>query len=239
MDNSKKYSCIIVDDEPPAREILQRYVVQMPMLELSGAYANALQALQALDSRPIDLLFLDIQMPQVSGLELIKALHSPPKIILTTAHEQYALQAFELDVTDYLLKPVRFERFLKAVAKALSFNDARLPGNMEGRAQPANQPFLYFRANRKMVKVFLGDILYIESLKDYVKIFTVGGVVIAKYSMAAMEAMLPGDAFLRVHRSFIAALDKVSSFTADILEIQQYQIPIGRLYRQQVLKTLK
>jgi DNA-binding LytR/AlgR family response regulator len=238
MKAEKMFNCLIVDDEPPAREILKRYIKQMPMLHLTDECINALQALTVLQSRAVDLLFLDIHMPQVSGIELIKTLKTPPKIIITTAFEQYALQGFELDVTDYLLKPIQFDRFLKAVIKALPNEIAHHPESDKVSEPISSHAFLYFRADRKMVKVLIRDIQYIESLKDYVKIITEKGTIVTKYSIAALEAMLPEDAFIRSHRSFISAIDKVTSFTPEVLEIQQFQVPIGKLYRQQVLKTL-
>lgn len=239
MESAKKYKCLIVDDEPPAREVLRRYIAQIPMLDLAGEYGNALQAVMALKQAHVDLIFLDIRMPQISGLEMIGALASPPKIVLTTAFGQYAVQAFELGVTDYLVKPIRFDRFLKAVMKVLPDQEL-LPVTREiaYTAETADHAFLYFRADRKMVKVFLDDIFYVESLKDYVKIHTARGMVITKYAMAALESMLPASSFLRVHRSFIVSLDKIDSFTSEEIEIKEGRIPIGRLYRQQVLNRL-
>lgn len=240
--NTRLYSCLIVDDEPPAREVLRRYVQQLPMLSYAGECANSLQAMTMLKQRPVDLLFLDIQMPQITGIELIKTMPSLPKIILTTAFEQYAIQAFDLDVTDYLLKPIRFERFLKAVMKALPTEESTSPNPITTHyPPPASEPspFLYFRSDRKMVKVLLDEILYVESLKDYIKIRTTQGSVISKHSMAALEAMLPETRFLRIHRSFIAAIDKIRSYTPELLDIGDTQLPIGKLYRHQVLKTLQ
>jgi len=239
MSLSRKFNCLIVDDEPPAREVLRRYIAQMPMLALAGECGNALQALSVLKEQPVDLLFLDIQMPQISGIELIRTLKQTPRVILTTAFEQYAVQAFELDVTDYLVKPVGFERFVKAVMKALPGHDRPSPGQLASPAtQAANGGFLYFRADRKMVKVLLDDILYVESLKDYVKIYTSRGLVLTKHGMAALEAMLPASGFLRVHRSYLVALARIDSFTPEKITIGQQLIPIGKLYRQEVLKAL-
>ncbi|GAB3787538.1 LytTR family DNA-binding domain-containing protein [Spirosoma horti] len=240
MESRNNYTCLIVDDEPPAREVLRRYINQVPILTLAGECTNAIQALTALKQQPIDLLFLDIQMPPITGIELIRTLTQRPKIVLTTAFEQYALQAFELDVTDYLLKPIRFERFLKSVSKALP--DHKLPpisqSLMAHQTETATDAFLYFRADRKMVKVFLRDILYVESLKDYVQLHTTKGSIITKYAITALEAMLPGPSFLRVHRSFLVSLDKIDSFTIDQITIGTHSIPIGNLYRQQALKLL-
>ena len=202
MTQPEKFSCLIVDDEPLAREVLRRYIQQIPMLELTGECSNALQAATALKQQHVDLLFLEIQMPQISGMELVRSLKQPPKIILTTAFEQYAEQAFELDVTDYLIKPILFERFLKAVMKAIPQQVLHAPMQPPlTQAEPANPAFLYFRADRKMVKVLLNDILYIESVKDYVKIYTTQGTVLTKHGISALEVMLPASFFLRTHRS--------------------------------------
>jgi len=238
MKPEKTYNCLIVDDEPRAREILKRYIEQVPMLRLTDECTNALEALRALQSNNIDLLFLDVQMPQISGIDLIKSLQSAPAIILTTAFEQYALQAFDLNVSDYLLKPVQFDRFLKAVIKTLP---AAKPGDHHCGKEDIMIPshtFLYFRADRKMVKVLIKDIRYIESLKDYVKVYTDKDLIITKYSITALEAMLPEEAFVRAHRSFIVAIDKITSFTSDNLEIDKTHIPIGKLYKQHLFKIL-
>jgi two-component system LytT family response regulator len=238
MKPEKTYNCLIVDDEPRAREILKRYIQQVPMLRLADECSNALEALRVLQTDTVDLLFLDVQMPQVSGIELIKSLKSAPSIILTTAFEQYALQAFDLNVSDYLLKPVQFERFLKAVVKTLPSGTSHGQRIEKEEITIPSHTFLYFRADRKMVKVLINDIRYIESLKDYVKIYTVKDLIVTKYSITALEAMLPEDAFVRAHRSFIVAIDKVTSFTSEILEIDKIQIPVGKLYKQQLFKRL-
>ena len=238
MKPEKTYTCLIVDDEPRAREILKRYIQQVPMLRLADECSNALQALTVLQTHTVDLLFLDVQMPQISGIALIKSLKSAPAIILTTAFEQYALQAFDLNVADYLLKPIQFDRFLKAILKTLPAGISPVQEIEKNEITIPSHTFLYFRADRKMVKVLIKDIKYIESLKDYVKIYTEKDLIITKYSITALEAMLPEEYFVRTHRSFIVAVNKVTSFSADILEIEKTQIPIGKLYKQQLFKIL-
>lgn len=235
--STQKYRCLIVDDEPPARQVLRRYVEKLPLLELAGECSNAVQAITFLHQQPIDLLLLDIQMPQLSGLELVAALPNSPKIIFTTAFAEYAVQSYELDAVDYLLKPIKFERFIKAINKALPLMSFPL-------AQPAetpltNEAFLYFRADRKMVKVMLKEILFIESLKDYVRIMTETGQVVTKYPITALEAMLPATNFVRVHRSFIIAASKIQSFTASSVNIRGSEIPIGKSYQREVLRFLQ
>jgi len=242
--------CLIVDDEPPARDILRRYISEMPMLELAGECGNAMEALNILQHRPVDLLFLDIRMPQLKGTELVKILKNPPKVIFTTAHSDYALEGYELDVVDYLLKPIQFDRWVKAVSKA--FQMAGPPGGVAGSWSGAGagigatippdgirkDSFVYFRMDRKMVKVMLQDIMYVESMKDYVKVHTGDGVIITKQSISSVEAMLPEQSFIRTHRSFIVNIDKIRSYTHELIEIEKVEIPIGKLFRNGVRKVL-
>lgn len=234
-----KIKCLIVDDEPPAREVLKRYVQDLPMLELAGECGNAIQAITALQQGAVDLLFLDIRMPQLNGNDLLKTLKNPPKVIFTTAYTEYALEGYELDVVDYLMKPVRFDRFIKAVNKAFPL-PAQKSLAEEALAPPEkkNDSFVYFRADRKMVKVLLSDILYIESMKDYVKVFAAAGPVITKQSISSVEAMLPEKEFVRTHRSFIVSVSRIKTFTTELIEIGNAEIPIGKLYRNAVIKLL-
>lgn len=226
----------MVDDERPSREIIGRYIADMPMLQLSGECANAVQAIGFLQQNKVDLLFLDIQMPQLKGNDLLKILKHPPRVIIITAHPEYALEGYELDVVDYLLKPVQFDRFVKAVHKAtLTSASAALPPADTKRAEA----FVYFRAERKMVKVMLSDILYVESMKDYVKVHTKDAIVISKQSISSVEEMLPEKAFVRTHRSFIVSLQKIRSYTHELIEIEGAEIPIGKLFRQGVMKALE
>lgn len=231
------YNCLIVDDEPPAREVLKRYIQKMPMLRLAGECGNALQVIPFLHEHPVDILFLDIRMPQLNGLELVSTLTNPPKIIFTTAYGEYALESYDLQAMDYLLKPIKFERFVKAVNRAIPNNTPAIT-QIPVPAQ-ANDSFLYFRADRKMVRVILKDILYIESLKDYVKIITPDGQVITKTSMAAIEAMLPVAGFLRIHRSFITATDKITAYDNTHVQISAQELPIGKMYQHEVFKRLQ
>jgi DNA-binding LytR/AlgR family response regulator len=240
MPDLEKLRCIVVDDEPPAREIIRRYVEAVPMLALAGEFGNALQAMAFLQQNPTDLIFLDIRMPQLNGTDFIKAVKNPPAVIFTTAHAEYALEGYELDVIDYLLKPVQFDRFIKAVNKALSIKGQHTLETKVPAEEPKQNNFVYFRAERKMVKVMLKDIRYIESMKDYVKVFTEEEVIITKQSLNSVEAMLPQKQFIRTHRSFIVSLSKVKSFTNELIEInKEEEIPIGKLYRNEVLKMLE
>lgn len=234
-----KIRCLIVDDEPPARDVLKRYVQELPMLEMAGECANAIQAMTALQQQPVDLMLLDIRMPQLTGTDFLKALRNPPKVIVTTAYTEYALEGYELDVIDYLMKPVRFDRFIKAINKAFPLQNNK-PAAEEPMPLPEkkNESFVYFRADRKMVKVLLSDIFYIESMKDYVKVFTPQQPIITKQSISSVEAMLPEGQFIRTHRSFIVSLGKIKSFTTELIEIGDTEVPIGKLYRNTVLKVL-
>ncbi|WP_421799505.1 LytR/AlgR family response regulator transcription factor [Haliscomenobacter sp.] len=228
--SSPSFRCLIVDDEPQARVVLRRHVEALDMLELKGECPNALAAFQFLQQQEVDLLFLDVQMPKVSGLELLRSLQQPPKVIFTTAFREHAAEAYELDVVDYLLKPIAFDRFLRAIQKA--FRHVPLPASEDAEASPGQAPFLYFRADRRMIKVFLHEISYIESLKDYVRIATTKGEsIITKQSISGLESTLPAHRFFRIHRSFIVNLQHVQAFNATEVEIQEQKLPVGRLYR--------
>ena len=237
MHDNKPIRCLIVEDEPLARQIISRYVQQVPTLQLAGECANAIQAFAFLQQHAVDLMFLDIRMPQLNGTDFLKTLQNPPKVIFTTAYPDYALESYELDAVDYLMKPITFERFLKAVNKAGDPGIAKT----EARPQPEatkTESFVYFRADRKMVKVMLQDILYVESMKDYVKIFTSDATIISRQSISSVEAMLPETEFIRTHRSFIVSLQKIRSFTQELLEVEKTEIPIGKIYRNGVMKML-
>lgn len=237
MHKNKPIKCLLVDDEPPARDILRRYIEDITTLEMAGECANALQAFTVLQKEPVDLMFLDVRMPRMNGNAFLKSLRHPPKVIFTTAYPEYALEGYELDVVDYLLKPVPFDRFLKAVNKA--FPAGAAPEEKTEVAEKRKQAFVYFRIDRKMKKVMLDDILYIESMKDYIKLFTSEGMLITKQSIGSVEEMLPGKQFARVHRSYIISLNNIKSFTAELIEIGNTNIPIGKLYRSEAMKILQ
>ena len=238
MHEEKKIRCLIVDDEPPAREVIRRYVEQLPMLELAGECANAVDAIRILQQNDVDLVFLDIRMPQLNGNELLKVVKNPPPVIFTTAHAEYALEGYELDVLDYLLKPIRFDRFIKAVNKITQANGHRTIESDSVLEEERRDSFVYFRCDRKMVKVMLNDIMYIESMKDYVKIYTAAGMLMTKQSITSVEAMLPERDFIRAHRSYIVSLDKIKTFTNELIGVGKTEIPIGKLFRNNVIKLL-
>ena len=205
----KKIICLAVDDEPPALEILKKYIHAVQHLELAGTCADAIEALTFLQNHPVDLLFLDIQMPQLLGTDLIRTLKKPPKVIFTTAFRKFAVEGFELDAVDYLLKPISFERFLKAVNKVMDTSLQVIENGFTGNNKPNNltDAFISLRADRKNLKISLNDILYIESLKDYIKVITVNKTIITKQSISSIEEMLPKENFIRIHRSYIVSLN--------------------------------
>jgi DNA-binding LytR/AlgR family response regulator len=241
MDKSAKlWKCLIVDDEPLAREVISNYIARIPSLQLAGECSNAIQVIEFLQQTEVDIIFLDIQMPEISGTDLIRILKSPPAIIITTAFQEYSLEGYELDVVDYLLKPIKFERFVKAVTKVFRRSDDSTPSSVvpNEKLETQKDSYLYFRTERKTVKVMLTDILYVEGMGNYVKIFTANGTVITKNSMTTIETMLPEGAFIRTHRSFIVSKSRIASFNNEVVTIGKTEIPIGKLFKNSVIKML-
>ena len=237
-----KLRCLLVDDEPPALDVLESYVRAVDSLELVGRCENAIQAFQVLQQQSVDLLFLDIQMPQLLGTDFVRSLRNPPPVIFTTAYREYALEGFELDVVDYLLKPIPFDRFLRAVGKVANRTAPvpLVPAPPLPAALPGPEAFIYVRTDRKAVKVLLGEILYVESLKDYVKIVTTTGApLVVKQSISSLADLLPGEQFVRIHRSYIIAIAHVKSYTAQCVGIAGQVLPVGGLYHQDVLRALQ
>jgi DNA-binding LytR/AlgR family response regulator len=223
-------NCLIVEDEPLAATVLEDYVRQVPHLRLTGRCADAMQALEALHEAPVEVLFLDIHLPGLKGLDFLRALQYPPQVILTTAYHEYALESYDLGVVDYLLKPIDFERFVKAVQKL----------KRPTATARVHRPFQFFNVNKKMVRVWLDEIQYVESLKEYVRIFLPGGKsVVTKTQLGELEKSLEGFGFLRVHRSFIVALRHIEAFTATELTAGGKEIPVGRQYKDEVAKALE
>lgn len=236
----KIWNCIIADDEPLAREVISKYIARIPSLHVVGECSNAIQVIESIQQHEVDLIFLDIQMPEISGTDLIKILKNPPHIIITTAFQEYSLEGYELDVVDYLLKPIKFERFLKAVTKVFRLSGESSSFSSASNEKPEIQEdaYLYFRTDRKTVKVMLNDILYVEGMGNYVKVFTEGGMIITKNSMTTVETMFPEALFIRVHRSFIVSKTKIKSFRGEVIAVGKIEIPIGKLYKNNVLKLL-
>tara|TARA_B100001059_G_C17618808_1_gene468404 strand:+ start:17 stop:727 length:711 start_codon:yes stop_codon:yes gene_type:complete len=233
---SEKIRCIVVDDEPVAREIIQSYLEKIQNIELVTSCKNVVEALQILNSQSVDLIFLDINMPEISGLTLAKSVNSKTKIIFTTAYREYAVEGFNLQAVDYLLKPISFERFLKAVQK---YFDLHITIRVSKEVNEEYQDAIFVRSDRRMIKVRFDQIRYIESLSDYIKIYTDKEVVITRETIKNIESKLPASEFLRIHRSFIVSLKAIDSYTNEYVEIGQNAIPISRSYKETTLEKLQ
>ncbi len=236
---------LIVDDEPLALDVLETYISQMPELRLVKRCSNALEANEALKTNQIDLMFLDIQMPQLTGIDFVKTLSDPPMIVFTTAYPNYAIQGFDLNALDYLLKPISLERFMKAVNKAVEQSELAKADHSHSGSPAMNDglDFFFVKADKKLVKVNFDDIIYIEGLKDYVIIRLVLGRVITLQTMKNLEERLPKHLFRRIHRSFIVAMDKVLAIEGNMVEVYEKDkpklLPIGKNYRDDLLKLIE
>jgi len=218
------FSCIIVEDEPLAAKVLADYIGQVPFLQLEGSFRNAMDANKFFNTTRTDILFLDINLPKLQGFEFLASLENKPVVIVTTAHHEHALQAFDMNVADYLLKPIRFDRFMAAVNKATARVDKH-----EHKA--TSKEYFFVNEQHRKVKLSFSEILYIESQKEYVKIVSAKRTVISKMSTSEVEKILPVDQFTRIHRSFIVALNKIDAYTADSVEIGGKSIPVGRNFK--------
>ncbi len=235
-----KTRCLIIDDEPLARDLIRNHIEKLENFEIVAECGDAMKALQELRDKQVDLMFLDIQMPQITGIEFLKILKNPPKVIITTAFREYALDGFELDVVDYLLKPITFERFLKSVNKyyQVTSDDISNPV-VENHNYSSEETFIYVKENKRVIKLQLSEILYIEGLSEYVQIYTEKKKIVTKLSMTSLEDKLPSDGFLRIHKSFIVSLSKVEAFTSHTIEVPGKELPIGRSYKPTVLGILQ
>jgi DNA-binding LytR/AlgR family response regulator len=229
--------CLAVDDETPALDILEDNISKIPFLQLVKKCKNAYVALQTLQQEPIDLIFLDIEMPGINGLSFLKSLSNRPMVIFITAYRKYALEGFDLDVLDYLVKPVPFERFLRAVNKALEYQ-----GFKQKEDNPSSNfpDYLFIHSEYQLTKVFIHEIAYIEGLGNYIKIYLINSPkpILSKSSMKALEEKLPAGKFARVHKSFIVMIDKISSIRNESLKIKETEIPVSRSYRDSFLKGI-
>ena len=235
-------SCIIVEDEPLARQLLEQYVRKVPHLELLKAFSNPLEALDFLRNNDVDILFSDIQMPEITGITLLKILQKKPLIILTTAYSEYAIEGYELDVIAYLLKPITFEKFLKAVEKATQLKSEKQPIieekkslNTEGVTPTTSieiQPFIFVKDGTKLVKIRLPDILYIEGLKDYVSIYTREKKIVTLQTLKSLETQLPDNQFIRIHNSYIVSLEGIDAIDKERVQIGKAFLPISDTYRK-------
>ncbi|TMI61284.1 MAG: response regulator transcription factor [Bacteroidetes bacterium] len=234
-----KLRCLLIDDEPPALKVLASYISNINGLEIVAQCKNAIEALDVLHQKTVDVIFLDIKMPKILGTEFLKNLSHPPKVIFVTAYRDYAVEGYELDAVDYLVKPVSFERFFKAITKLNRVIDKEtVTTTVEYKPNP--EAFVYLKVDKDMKKIFVNDIIYIESWKDYVKLFLSNGKnILVKQSISAMENLLSDHKFMRVHRSYMVSLNKISGYNGLSVQLDAKEIPIGRLYKQVVMERLQ
>ncbi len=232
-----KTKCLIVDDEPLARDLVRNHLEKLENFEIVAECGDAMKALSALHNHAIDLIFMDIQMPQITGIEFLKTLKNPPKVIFTTAYREYAVESFELDVVDFLLKPITFERFFKAINKYFEITQEDNHTVVQQPVQ-SEDAFIYVKENKKVIKLYLNEIVYVEGLSEYVQIYTKTKKLVTKTSMTNMNEKLPDNDFMRIHKSFIVSLKKIEAFTATSVEVSGKELPIGRSYKNSVLEML-
>ena len=235
-----KTKCLIIDDEPLARDLMRNHIEKLDNFEIVAECGDAMKAMQELRDQKIDLMFMDIQMPQITGIEFLKILKNPPKVVITTAYREYALDGFELDVVDYLLKPITFERFLKSVNKYYQVAQDEAQNNSQvSEVSQTDEPFIYVKENKRVIKVHLNEILYVEGLSEYVQIYTDKKKIITKTTLTSLEEKFPDDGFMRIHKSFIVSLSRIEAFTANTNEVPGKELPIGRSYKNSVLNVLQ
>jgi DNA-binding LytR/AlgR family response regulator len=233
---STKLRVLIVDDEPLAQEVIEQYLQNINELELVGKCSNALEAFEVLHNEHIDLMFLDISMPVISGIDFLRSLRMAPAVIITTAYPDFALQGYELDVIDYLVKPISLERFMKAVNKVIDRIKKPAPVIVESKQIKAD--YMFVKCDQKLIKIRFNDIDYIEGMKDYVKIFTTDRMIVTLHTMKFFENNLPSHIFIRIHKSYIVNVDAIKTISGNELEINQTRIPIGNSFKDNVLKHI-
>ena len=233
--------CLIVDDEIHARKVLEKYIQDIPHLELIKSCKNALEAMDVLRNQQIDAMFLDINMPKITGLNFLESLQHPPAVVITTAYREYALDAYDLDVIDYLHKPIPFPRFVKAISKIEDKLQAHITPIVNSIIQPVESipEFIFIKADKKTIKLNFKDIKYIEGLGDYIKIHTKTKSIVSKITVKRMEELLPSNLFPRVHRSFIVALDMIDSIEGNQIAVGDCKIPIGQIHRQTFMEIIQ
>lgn len=230
--------CLIVDDEPVAREILENLLSKISFVKIAGSCKSAIEAFNCINTNHVDLIFLDINMPEISGLSFAKSINKKIKIIFTTAYREYAVDGFDLQAVDYLLKPISFERLLQAINKYMNENTPVIYSEHK-EITPEKSDYIYVRSDRKMIKINFCEIQYIESLSDYIKIHLTDKTILTRETISSIEAKLPQKDFLRVHRSFIVSLTHIESFTNETIEIGKKEIPISRSYKDTVISRLE
>ncbi|GJM28042.1 MAG: DNA-binding response regulator [Cyclobacteriaceae bacterium] len=230
-----KIRCQIVDDEPLAINVIKKFLEQFKSAEVLSSCENAMEAFSFISENPVDLLFLDINMPTLNGLDFLKSLKDPPLVIITSAYRDYAAEGFELNVLDYLVKPISFQRFLKAMDKVnAALREKNAPKQSVVTIPENAKSFVFLKVDKKMVKVYLDEILYIESLKDYVKVRTVYEDLITHQNLNGMAKILPSESFIRIHKSYTISVNKVKSIEGNCVEIASKLLPIGRNFRKEV-----
>ncbi len=230
--------CIIADDEPLARKVIKTHLQGFEDIEIVAECGNAIEISRTLRQHTVDLIFLDIEMPQISGFDFLKSINNPPKIIIVTAYRNYALKGYEYDIVDYLLKPVSFERFYKAMTKffkQIKDNDIKI---FEG-SETEGKAFIYLNEDKTIHKVFLDSILYLESFREYIKVHTETKSIMTKLPISKIEEKLKNHDFIRIHKSFIISISKINSFNSRIIKINNIDLPIGRTYKEAVMQVLK
>jgi len=223
--------CVVVDDEPLAITIIEGFLKKIPYIEVVGKFDNAIPVFRFLKENKVDIIFLDIEMPGLTGVDFVKTLSNPPSIIFITANKNYAIEGFDLNIDDFLLKPISFERLLKSVNRIIEKKSKKTKESTETN-------FLYLKENKKMVKVYLKNILYLESIKDYVRVITVCKTVVTKQPLSYFESILSPAHFLRIHRSFIVAINKIDAYSLSGIDIGNIELPIGRKYKEPVIQRL-
>jgi DNA-binding LytR/AlgR family response regulator len=235
-----KIRCLIIDDEPLAQRVIERYIENLPFLEISGKCNSAVEAIDFLHKKEVDLMFLDINMPKLTGIDFLRTLKNPPLVIITTAYAEYAIQGYELDVVDYLMKPFAFDRFYKAIQKAEEMLKGREIVHhepKEGDKQEEN--YIFIKSSKKTFKVNLDQILYIEALGDYVKIFTTDKMIVSYQSLKNIETLLPAKQFPRIHKSFIIALSRIDMIEGNQVKVKDRLIPVGTNYKAEFEKLIR
>lgn len=226
--------CLIIDDEPPARELIKTYLNRLEGFEVCDVFSNGIEAFNYIQKNQIDLLFVDIQMPLMNGIELIKSVPHGPKIIVTSAYREYAAEGFDLSILDYLVKPIVFERFLKSISK---YNNSIVKEVVTRSSY--EESYMFFRVDREMVKIYLKDIDYVESIQDYIKIITTNKTYITYVRIGYMDKKLPDTHFVRIHKSFIIPLEYIESYTHNSVMVKGKHLPVGRVYKQNFLSSLE
>lgn len=234
----EKISCLVVDDEELARTLLHNFIGRLPHLEIVGSCKNPLEAMQVLREKAVDLMFLDIQMPELTGIEFLKTLSGKPLVIFTTAYPEYALEGYQLDVIDYLLKPFSFERFVQAVNKAAEWIRLKSGQLTPNPAPGEKKDYLLIKSEHKIHKLFLKDIRYIQSMREYVAYYTEDGRILSLYSLKKLEEELPPELFIRIHKSYIVAIDRVTTLEGNMVHIGNEKLPIGANYREEVMRRI-